>query len=345
MHDKNVLHTVSGRLKIVMVYDTPNSEKNKGTMEKVLEVLKKNLFNVTKMKILEEDGTGIIFIVDLSTMFYDDESTVETLRFCVEQDLEDAELNAIFEVNVWDEKKELYLKVVTCGGQDKHDIMAEVEQVSYNNKFAIESMPDVSYAIADDLVRQYPYISGLKERVLKAIEQKDSFRFKISDGADSVSSSKYEIVSTDAPAYKNEAVFSAEGKNATLKVSYSFGTLIYNSTYISYEISNEDAVYVVTENFMCPNEVEQRLYHEPFRRYANADRYMDILKGVNNNFRYIPFNRTVCLDIRDMEEMKNDEWYKLQKQAMELMREKGVSQYDASFRVKTKDHIEELQKL
>jgi len=34
-------------------------------------------------------------IVDIEGEFYDDESTAETLRYCVEQDLEDAGFNVI----------------------------------------------------------------------------------------------------------------------------------------------------------------------------------------------------------------------------------------------------------
>ena len=35
------------------------------------------------------------FIVDVEVEFYDDEASDETLRYCVEQDLEDAGLNVI----------------------------------------------------------------------------------------------------------------------------------------------------------------------------------------------------------------------------------------------------------
>lgn len=35
------------------------------------------------------------FIVDVEAEFYDDEASDETLRYCVEQDLEDAGLNVI----------------------------------------------------------------------------------------------------------------------------------------------------------------------------------------------------------------------------------------------------------
>lgn len=34
-------------------------------------------------------------IIDVESEFYDDEATTETLRYCVEQDLEDAGLNVI----------------------------------------------------------------------------------------------------------------------------------------------------------------------------------------------------------------------------------------------------------
>lgn len=44
-------------------------------------------------------------IVEVEAEFYDDEATAETLRYCVEQDLEDAGLGVI-DVSVYDENLE-----------------------------------------------------------------------------------------------------------------------------------------------------------------------------------------------------------------------------------------------
>ena len=74
-------------------------------------------------------------IVEIEAEFYDDESTEETVRYCVEQDLEDAGLNVI-DVSVDNTIKNLRVKIEQLVEDFENSIgnrnMNDLEQGKYD---------------------------------------------------------------------------------------------------------------------------------------------------------------------------------------------------------------------
>ena len=85
----------------------------------------------------------------------------------------------------------------------------------------------------------------------------------------------------------------------------------------------------------------ERLYHDIFDELETAQNYADNLKL--HEFKY-PTSIVTFL-VCNKDSVLQTEWYQQQKEAMQLMAEKGQTYLDDSFHIFVKCHIENLKKL
>jgi hypothetical protein len=101
---------------------------------------------------------------------------------------------------------------------------------------------------------------------------------------------------------------------------------------------------IVTEDFLAPSKgvpVVQRMYHDIFDGQDAAQGYAESLRL--HEFQY-PASIAAFL-VCNKEKVTHGEWYRLQREAMELMEEKGQTPLDSSFHIFVKAHIENLKRL
>ena len=215
-----------------------------------------------------------------------------------------------------------------------------------NGSYNIEK-DKVPEAIADDIARDFPYVEGIREKVLRALSEKSCFRFIIkSEEKDSMGNVSYQ----DCASYKAggqiyyESAAAFDGGKQTLTQEYAFGQVSYTTAYLAEDIPNSQLSYIVTEDFLAPAKgvpVVQRMYHDIFDGQDAAQSYAESLRL--HEFQY-PASIVTFL-VCNKEKVSHGEWYRLQKEAMDLMAEKEQTHLDGSFRIFVRSHIENLKSL
>ena len=240
----------------------------------------------------------------------------------------------------------MYITTSTYGGIDWHDSRTIYEQLKSGGSFNIgeEIVPE---AIADDIAKDFPYVEDIREEILQALSEKSFFRFAIkeeeTDSDGNVTYKDCETSEFDGQTYlEREAVF--DGSKRTLRRDYAFGQVSYITTYHIEDIPDDQLGYIVTEDFLAPTKgvpLVQRLYHDIFDDQDAAQSYAENLKL--HDFKYS--TSIVTFLVCNKGNVTRQEWYQQQKEAMQLMEEKGQTYLDDSFQIFAKCHIENLKKL
>ena len=240
----------------------------------------------------------------------------------------------------------MYITTSTYGGIDWHDSRTIYEQLKSGGSFNIgeEIVPE---AIADDIAKDFPYVEDIREEILQALSEKSCFRFAIkeeeTDSEGNVTYKDCETSEFDGQTYlEREAVF--DGSKRTLRRDYAFGQVSYITTYHIEDIPDDQLGYIVTEDFLAPTKgvpLVQRLYHDIFDDQDAAQSYAENLKL--HDFKYS--TSIVAFLVCNKGNVTRQEWYQQQKEAMQLMEEKGQTYLDDSFQIFAKCHIENLKKL
>lgn len=240
----------------------------------------------------------------------------------------------------------MYITTSTYGGIDWHDSRTIYEQLKSGGSFNIgeEMVPE---AIADDIAKDFPYVEDIREKILQALSEKSCFRFAIKEAeTDSEGNVTYKDCETsefDGQTYlEREAVF--DGSKRTLRRDYAFGQVSYIINYYVEDIPDDQLGYIVTEDFLAPTKgvpLVQRLYHDIFDDQDAAQSYAENLKL--HDFKYS--TSIVTFLVCNKGNVTRQEWYQQQKEAMQLMEEKGQTYLDNSFQIFAKCHIENLKKL
>jgi hypothetical protein len=240
----------------------------------------------------------------------------------------------------------MYITASTYGGIDWHDSRTIHEQLKSNGSYNIEK-DKVPEAIAEDIAKGFPYVEDIREKVLQALSEKSCFRFMIkSEEKDSAGNASYQdCASYEADGqiyYESAAAF--DGGKQTLTQEYAFGQASYTTAYYAEDIPNSQLGYIVTEDFLAPVKgvpVVQRMYHDIFDRQDAAQIYAESLQL--HEFQY-PASIVTFL-VCNKGKVSHNEWYRLQKEAMRLMDEKGQTHLDGSFHIFVKCHIKNLKRL
>ena len=240
----------------------------------------------------------------------------------------------------------MYITASTYGGIDWHDSRTIHEQLKSNGSYNIEK-DKIPEAIAEDIAKGFPYVEDIREKVLQALSEKSCFRFIIkSEEKDSAGNASYQdCASYEADGqiyYESAAAF--DGGKQTLTQEYAFGQASYTTAYYAEDIPNSQLGYIVTEDFLAPVKgvpVVQRMYHDIFDRQDAAQIYAESLQL--HEFQY-PASIVTFL-VCNKGKVSHNEWYRLQKEAMRLMDEKGQTHLDGSFHIFVKCHIKNLKRL
>ena len=240
----------------------------------------------------------------------------------------------------------MYITASTYGGIDWHDSRTIHEQLKSNGSYNIEK-DKIPEAIAEDIAKNFPYVEDIREKVLQALSEKTCFCFMVkSEEKDSMGNVSYQ----DCASYKAggqiyyESAATFDGGKQTLTQEYSFGQVSYTTAYLAEDIPDSQLGYIVTEDFLAPSKgvpVVQRMYHDIFDGQDAAQGYAESLRL--HEFQY-PASIAAFL-VCNKEKVTHGEWYRLQREAMELMEEKGQTPLDSSFHIFVKAHIENLKRL
>ena len=240
----------------------------------------------------------------------------------------------------------MYITASTYGGIDWHDSRTIHEQLKSNGSYNIEK-DKVPEAIADDIAGDFPYVEDIREKVLQALSEKSCFHFMVkSEEKDSMGNVLYKdcaVYEDDGQIYY-EAGAAFDGEKMTLTQEYAFGQVSYTTSYYVEDIPDDQLGYIVTEDFLAPYKgipVVQRMYHDIFDGMDDAQSYAESLRL--HEFQY-PASIAAFL-VCNKEKVTHGEWYRLQREAMELMEEKGQTPLDDSFHIFVKGHIENLKRL
>ena len=239
----------------------------------------------------------------------------------------------------------MYITAATYGGIDWHDSRTINEQLKRNGSYNIDEAL-VPEAIADDIARDFPYVEGIREKVLQALSEKSCFQLMIKseekDNDGNVTYQECETFEANGKIFENEAAF--DGNAQALTRDYAFGQVSYITTYHTEDIPDEQLGYTVTEDFLAPSKgvpLVSRLYHDIFDELEAAQRYAE-------NFRLheLKYPKSiVTLLVCNKEKTTQTDWYRQQKEAMRLMEEMGVTYLDESFSIFTQRHMENLKEL
>ena len=240
----------------------------------------------------------------------------------------------------------MYITASTYGGIDWHDSRTIHEQLKSNGSYNIEK-DKVPEAIAEDIAKGFPYVEDIREKVLQALSEKSCFRFMIkSEEKDSAGNASYQDCATYEAGghvfYESTAAF--DGGKQTLTQEYAFGQASYTTAYYVEDIPDSQLGYIVTEDFLAPVKgvpVVQRMYHDIFDRQDAAQSYAESLQL--HEFQY-PASIVTFL-VCNKGKVSHNEWYRLQKEAMRMMDEKGQTHLDGSFHIFVKCHIKNLKRL
>lgn len=239
----------------------------------------------------------------------------------------------------------MYISTSTYGGMDFDDYHTIYQQLKNNGSYYVEEqkVPDV---IADDITQHFPYTENIRENILKALSEKSVFRFMIKseekDSAGNVFYKDCEMNEINGHIYyESEATF--DGGERTLTQDYAYGRVSYITAFQIDDIPDDQLGYIVTEDFLAPAKgvpVVERLYHDIFDDQEAVQIYAENLKLHD----FYPKSITTFL-ICNRSTVIRTVWYRQQKEAMNLMEEKGQTYLDDSFCIFTQSHIEDLKKL
>lgn len=119
----------------------------------------------------------------------------------------------------------MYITASTYGGIDWHDSRTINEQLKSSGSYDIDDalVPEV---IADDIAKDFPYVEGIREKVLQALSEKSCFQFMIKseekDISGNVTYQECETFEANGKIYfENEAAF--DGNERALMRDYAFG--------------------------------------------------------------------------------------------------------------------------
>ena len=240
----------------------------------------------------------------------------------------------------------MYITASTYGGIDWHDFRTIYEQLRNNSSFNIgkEVVPEV---IADDIVRDFPYVENIREKLLQAISEKNCFRFAIktaeTDSEGKITYKDCESCEMNGQIYpEQEAVF--DGSKLTFSRDYAFGQVSYLTSYYIEDIPDDQLGYIVTEDFLAPVKgvpLVQRLYHDIFSNLEAAQNYAKSLKLHELQYPESIVTFLVC----NRQKTSLQPWYQREMEAIRLMEKTGQTYLDKSFCIFTKNHIESLKKL
>lgn len=140
----------------------------------------------------------------------------------------------------------------------------------------------------------------------------------------------------------NSIEFKYNSKTKEVSYSFAFGQISYEGKYIIKDISDEDATYIVTENFLAPRKGVPsvvRFYEYPYNTKEQAEKALENLK-LHDNYRSVKE-----LIIVNKNEIENNDWYKINTEIIDIVKSKRLDWYDENFCIFAKNHLEAINSI
>lgn len=242
----------------------------------------------------------------------------------------------------------MFLKAITYGGIDIHDMSTSIEQISFKGNTDI-SKEDIKKAIAEHIIKTYPFLQ--KSMVRYCVKQCSKFKSpcmkeeKTKNGKTRYVFPESSIIENNGKThihYESEIEWNPERQ--TMIYNTWWGQAQFKTRYVCYDIPKNDVCYLAQENFLNVGkgvDIVQRTYWKPFKNYLEAKAALESLppriindcsvERIVTVERYSVINQNKCI--------RNN------MRANELMKEKGRTPYDEDFRIYVSSHIEHLESL
>lgn len=136
----------------------------------------------------------------------------------------------------------------------------------------------------------------------------------------------------------------------TVEYGAFYGQICYYYHFEEVEIADDDIAYLVCESFHAPTKgvpCVERMYTDLFDNLNDAEKYRKELdvKIHESNLDPESITSESTLNIVSRSEILLGDFYKLNMQAIELMKQKNVNRNDKSFQIFVNSHLEKLAEL
>ena len=224
------------------------------------------------------------------------------------------------------------LTISTYGGCDWHDSGTEVSQV-------VLPEGNTDEALKGEIVREIVAHSPFSVRqVLDALESKSEIK--------TVGGDIFRDKENGKEFYENEHEILFQDDEIILRSEYYFGQNTYSTRLYVEEIAEENLRWVAEEQFYSPNkytDMVERIYEMPFETRKEAEKALERL-NVHSKFGAMAqcnCKKVLAIDVSNETVQR---WLELQKIAIDLMKEKGVTPNDENtFSAWVEEHIRKLK--
>lgn len=244
----------------------------------------------------------------------------------------------------------MFIKEIRYGGIDWHDSNTRSTQLTYNDEFDIPN-EKLLESIINKIIEDWNESVKLTKEEFKNVLNKAfigtepiTIPLLNENGEESnKDESNGEIY------YENSLIFypmKIDENNiiCCYDEDYSWGQCSFTIKYYKQEI--DDPCYIVQENFLAPTkgcDSVERIYVDIFTSLEEAKKYFESMSIHDKN--YNPMGSIKELLVTSYKYVIETDWYKLNKKAIELMKEKNQNPFDNSFCIFVKPHIDNLEKL
>lgn len=252
-----------------------------------------------------------------------------------------------------------FLSEYFYGGIDWHDSYSICNTMFYNGKVC-NNQDDYILAIADSFKDLYDFFTISREEFINILQDvhnnvKDKVEIPMYvkeevDGKQKMVMDMDEI--NGVKYYCNRLIVSVKDNDyLTIEHEVYYGQASYYFHFSEVEIADDDLAYMVCENFHVPTKgvpCVERMYTDLFDNLNDAQEYQKKLNDTINKNNNLPCNVVTSestLNIVSRSEILLGDFYKLNMQAIELMKQKNVNRNDKSFQIFVNSHLEKLAEL
>lgn len=224
------------------------------------------------------------------------------------------------------------IEAVTVGGLDWHDIKKMEEYLTVNGGYNIPEEKTVE-TIYKDIVAAYDVPIPFTAACVMYVYNNKEASCKFQDDIEGTGYQLYWRV-VDEDTYEKVLVFNCW---------YGGGQVDYKTIYHIGDIPDEEVVYMVVENFLCPAKgvpSVQRMYREPFTDLTEAREYMESLPIAGKDKSMYGSRKELIVTSLGL---INQKWLEEQRKANALMKKCGQSNQSDDFCIFTEADIERLK--
>lgn len=226
-----------------------------------------------------------------------------------------------------------FINVSTYGGMDWHDCKITNEQLKENGAYAITNPTKV---ITEHLYKELCKVYTEEENIRTILENIPSIQT-----IENCIENKKNFSATSSDGMTIEVVWNAEEN--TLYEYYYGGQVFVKLTYEVSTIKENNILYFVTENFLCPAKgvpTVSRFYHMPYTTEKEAEQ---ALADFTLHRLLINQQSVAELVILDKQKTEKTEWYKVNTEIISLLETHPELNTDKLFCIYANEHLDNIK--